>query len=146
MPVAREPHAAAEPTTAVTAAAFAQPGTPHEGRFSSWKRLRRPVPRHRTARSRGMGEVYRAEDLELSQPVALKLLPAPLTQNTLALRRLRNEVSLARRISHPNVCRVFDLAHVEDQYFLIMEYIDGEDLASVLRRMGRLYFPKIPSG
>jgi len=93
-----------------------------------------------------MGEVYRAEDLELSQPVALKLLPAPLTQNTLALRRLRNEVSLARRISHPNVCRVFDLAHVEDQYFLIMEYIDGEDLASVLRRMGRLYFPKIPSG
>ena len=84
-----------------------------------------------------MGEVYRADDLELSQAVALKLLPASLSQDALALNRLRGEVRLARQISHPNVCRVFDLAHFEDQYFLIMEYIDGEDLSRVLCRMGR---------
>ncbi len=85
----------------------------------------------------GMGEVYRADDLELGQLVALKFLPASVAQDEIALARLRNEVRLARQISHPNVCRVFDIGHLEGQYFLSMEYVDGEDLASVLRRMGR---------
>jgi serine/threonine-protein kinase len=84
-----------------------------------------------------MGEVYRADDLELGQPVALKFLPASVAQDEIALARLRNEVRLARQISHPNVCRVFDIGHLDGQYFLSMEYVDGEDLASVLRRMGR---------
>ena len=85
----------------------------------------------------GMGEVYRADDLELGQPVALKFLPASVAEDEIALARLRNEVRLARQISHPNVCRVFDIGHLDGQYFLSMEYVDGEDLASVLRRMGR---------
>jgi len=85
----------------------------------------------------GMGEVYRADDLELGQPVALKFLPASVAEDEIALTRLRNEVRLARQISHPNVCRVFDIGHLDGQYFLSMEYVDGEDLASVLRRMGR---------
>ena len=85
----------------------------------------------------GMGEVYRADDLELGQPVALKFLPASVAEDEIALARLRNEVRLARQISHPNVCRVFDIGHLDSQYFLSMEYVDGEDLASVLRRMGR---------
>ena len=85
----------------------------------------------------GMGEVYRADDLELGQLVALKFLPASVAQDELALARLRSEVRLARQISHPNICRVFDIGHLDGEHFLSMEYVDGEDLASVLRRMGR---------
>jgi len=85
----------------------------------------------------GMGEVYRADDLEVGQTVALKFLPPSVVSDEIALARLRNEVRFARQVSHPNVCRVFDLGHLEDRYFLSMEYVDGEDLSSVLRRMGR---------
>jgi serine/threonine protein kinase len=86
----------------------------------------------------GMGEVYRADDLELGQTVALKLLPRSLAGDEGALALLRNEVRVAREIAHPNVCRVYDLGEVEGQYFLSMEYVDGEDLASLLRRIGRV--------
>jgi serine/threonine protein kinase len=58
----------------------------------------------------GMGEVYRAEDLKLGQTVALKFLPKSLAHNAEALARFTREVRLARQVSHPNVCRVFDLA------------------------------------
>ncbi len=88
--------------------------------------------------SGGMGEVYRADDLELGQSVALKFLPLSLTRDTDALERLRGEVRVARQVAHPNVCRVYDIAASDFGYFLTMEYIDGEDLASVLRRVGRL--------
>ena len=84
----------------------------------------------------GMGEVYRADDLELGQPVALKFLPERVADDPVALDRLRNEVRIARQIAHPNVCRVYDIAHVDRDYYLTMEYVDGEDLASVLRRLG----------
>ena len=86
----------------------------------------------------GMGEVYRAYDLILEQDVALKFLPPSLTNNPAALDRFRNEVRLARQVSHPNVCRVYDIGEIEDAPFLTMEYVDGEDLASLLRRIGRL--------
>jgi serine/threonine-protein kinase len=86
----------------------------------------------------GMGEVYRADDLSLEQPVALKFLPPSLTHHPEAVARFRNEVRTARQVSHPNVCRVYDLSEIEGQYVLSMEYVDGEDLASLLRRIGRL--------
>jgi serine/threonine-protein kinase len=86
----------------------------------------------------GMGEVYRADDLALDQPVALKFLPRPLADDPDRLARFRKEVALARRVSHPNVCRVYDLAEVGRQPFLTMEYVDGEDLTSLLRRIGRV--------
>jgi hypothetical protein len=86
----------------------------------------------------GMGEVYRADDLTLGQPVALKFLPAQLDANPEQLARFRREVAAARRVSHPNVCRVYDIGEHEGQPFLAMEYIDGEDLSSLLRRVGRL--------
>jgi serine/threonine-protein kinase len=86
----------------------------------------------------GMGEVYRADDLALDQPVALKFLPEALALNEDALARFRNEVRIARQVSHPNVCRVYDMGEMEGQYFLSMEYVDGEDLGSLLRRIGRL--------
>ncbi|MBP1599585.1 MAG: serine/threonine protein kinase, partial [Acidobacteria bacterium] len=86
----------------------------------------------------GMGEVYRAEDLKLGQQVALKFLSGGLTRDGAALARLYREVNVARQISHPNVCRVFDIGETGAHHFLSMEYIDGEDLASLLRRIGRL--------
>jgi Protein kinase domain len=86
----------------------------------------------------GMGEVYRAEDLVLGQLVALKFLPANLRLDPDRLERFYNEVRMAREVSHSVVCRVHDVAEIDGQPFLSMEYVDGEDLASLLRRIGRL--------
>jgi serine/threonine-protein kinase len=86
----------------------------------------------------GMGEVYRADDLRLGQTVALKFLPPELAKDAKRLEYFHNEVRLARQISHPNVCRVFDIGEVDGQQFISMEYIDGEDLKSLLHRIGRL--------
>jgi len=86
----------------------------------------------------GMGEVYRADDLTLGQAVAMKFLPDDAGRDEALLERFRNEVRMARRVSHPNVCRVYDVGEVEGQTFFTMEYVDGEDLASLLRRIGRL--------
>ena len=86
----------------------------------------------------GMGEVYRADDLKIGQPVALKFLPADLELDPERLQRLLGEVRIARQVSHPNVCRVHDVGEFEGRHFITMEYVDGEDLAALLRRIGRL--------
>ncbi len=86
----------------------------------------------------GMGEVYRADDLKLGQAVALKFLPAARRERPERLERFHNEVRIARQISHPNVCRVYDVGEVDGHHYLSMEYVDGEDLACLLRRIGRL--------
>src|ERR1044072_4567321 len=86
----------------------------------------------------GMGEVYRAEDPTLGQPVALKFLPEALSTEGAALARFHREVRVARQISHRNVCRVYDIGEAEGQQFLSMEYVRGEELSSVLKRFGRL--------
>jgi serine/threonine protein kinase len=83
-----------------------------------------------------MGAVYLADDLRLNQPVALKLLPPALARDPTRLAQFHNEVSLARQISHPNVCRVYDISEIDGRLFLSMEYIDGEDLSAALRRRG----------
>jgi serine/threonine protein kinase len=86
----------------------------------------------------GMGEVYRADDLKLGQPVALKFLPGHLLGDEAALTRFHREVRVARQVSHQHVCRVYDIGEVDGQHFLSMEYIKGEELSSLLRRIGRL--------
>jgi hypothetical protein len=86
----------------------------------------------------GMGEVYRADDLTLDQPVALKFLPPSYDDDPAWLERFHNEVRLSRQVTHPNVCRVFDIGAVDGEQFISMEFVDGEDLASLLRRIGRL--------
>ena len=103
------------------------PGTLLGGRYRIVGRLGRG----------GMGEVYRADDLKLAQPVALKFLPAELDRDPSRLMQLHNEVRMARQVSHPNVCRVYDIDEVDGHTFLSMEYVDGEELASLLRRIGR---------
>ncbi|HXB74326.1 MAG TPA: serine/threonine-protein kinase [Candidatus Acidoferrales bacterium] len=86
----------------------------------------------------GMGEVYRATDLTLGQAVALKFLPETLSRDERALARFYNEVRIARQISHPNVCRVYDIGETQGLHYISMEFVDGEDLGSLLRRIGRL--------
>jgi len=82
-----------------------------------------------------MGEVWRAEDLVLGATVALKLVYSTSRD---ARERLLREVRLARQITHPAVCRVFDVGEADGQVFYSMEYVEGEDLATLLRRAGRL--------
>ncbi|MEM6796512.1 MAG: serine/threonine-protein kinase, partial [Acidobacteriota bacterium] len=82
--------------------------------------------------SGGMGQVYRADDLMLKETVALKFLRPTSSVDWL------DEVRLARQVTHPNVCRVFDAREVEGKAFISMEYVDGEDLTSLLTRIGRL--------
>ena len=86
----------------------------------------------------GMGEVYRADDLTVGQPVALKFLPPRFAKDPDRLARLRGEVRAARQVSHPNVCRVYDIFDVGGEHFISMELVQGEDLATLLRRIGRL--------
>lgn len=86
----------------------------------------------------GMGEVYRATDLTLGQAVALKFLPASAVDDEQALARFHNEVRMARQVSHPNVCRVYDIGVIDGTSYLSMEYVDGEDLGSLLLRIGRI--------
>ena len=91
----------------------------------------------------GMGQVYRAEDLKLGETVALKFLPESLANDPVWLNRFFLEVRTAREVTHPNVCRVHDVVETTDGSghplnFLTMEYVDGENLADLIRRFGRL--------
>jgi tetratricopeptide (TPR) repeat protein/tRNA A-37 threonylcarbamoyl transferase component Bud32 len=90
----------------------------------------------------GMGEVYEAEDLELGTRIALKTLRAGTLSDERAVERLKRELLLARRITHPNVCRLFDVGQHQSEdhpvVFLTMELLEGETLAAVIRRRGRL--------
>ena len=91
----------------------------------------------------GMGEVYRATDLTLGQSVALKFLPEEASKNQRLLERFHGEVRVARLVSHPNVCRVYDIGEANAELYLSMEFVDGEDLAGLLKRRGRV--PPPPS-
>lgn len=89
-----------------------------------------------------MGEVYRADDMTLGAPVALKFVSPSQSNARQEVSRLRHEVLLARQVAHPNVCRVFDIHQTDGHTFISMEYVDGEDLRSLLRRIGRLPYDK----
>lgn len=90
----------------------------------------------------GMGEVYAALDIELEEQVAVKVLHADLLGDSVATLRFRRELQLARKVTHPNVCRLFDLGRhstpTGDVFFLTMELVEGETLATYLQRVGRL--------
>ncbi len=92
----------------------------------------------------GMGEVYRADDIKLGQPVALKFLSRRLAHDPRSLARLYGEVRMARQVAHANVCRVYDVAEFDGQTLISMEYVDGEDLTTLLKRIGR--FPQDKAG
>jgi serine/threonine protein kinase/Tfp pilus assembly protein PilF len=84
----------------------------------------------------GMGKVYKVVDREVNEKIALKLLKPEIAGDEKFLERFRDELKLARQISHRNVCRMFDLNKNEGIYYITMEYVPGEDLKSMLRMMG----------
>ncbi|MDA8017231.1 MAG: serine/threonine protein kinase [Thermoanaerobaculia bacterium] len=92
----------------------------------------------------GMGEVYAALDAELGQPVALKAVRPEVAQHSQTLRRFRREINLSRKVTHRNVCRIYDVGthHSEEQAlsirYLTMELLEGSTLTRYLRKRGRL--------
>ena len=86
----------------------------------------------------GMGAVYQAHDRELDRQVAIKVILSDMAANPEILRRFKQELILARQITHKNVIRIFDLGQADGIKFITMEYIEGDNLQSVLRRKKKL--------
>jgi serine/threonine protein kinase len=86
----------------------------------------------------GMGAVYRVEDTNIGQDIALKLIKSDIASDKKTIGRFRHELKTTRMISHRNVCRMFDLAETEGTYYITMEYVSGEDLKGLIRRVRRL--------
>lgn len=86
----------------------------------------------------GMGHVYKARDMELSEKVALKLINPKIAADKKTIERFRNELKLARKIRHRNVCQMYDLNKDNEKYYITMEYVPGEDLKSFIRRSREL--------
>jgi serine/threonine protein kinase len=104
------------------------PGSTFAGRYQIIKELGQG----------GMGKVYRALDMEVKEDVALKLIRSEIARDESAIERFRNELKVARKVSHRNVCRMHDLGTAEEGYYITMEYVEGEDLKSHLKRAGKL--------
>jgi serine/threonine-protein kinase len=85
-----------------------------------------------------MGRVYKVFDTKIKEKVALKLIKPEIASDRETIERFSNELRLSRRISHRNVCRMFDLGEAEGDHFITMEYVSGEDLKSFLHRVGQL--------
>jgi TolB-like protein/tetratricopeptide (TPR) repeat protein len=102
------------------------PGNEFAGRYTIFDELGRG----------GMGRVYKALDKEISETIALKVLVPEFSLDERMIERFRNELKLARRIAHKNVCRIFDLGNCEGTYFITMEYVSGDTLKNIVRMMG----------
>jgi len=86
----------------------------------------------------GMGKVYRVEDTKIREEIALKLIKPEISMDQKTIERFRNELKTARKISHRHVCRMFDMGEEKGLHYITMEYVDGEDLKNLIRRVGRL--------
>jgi TolB-like protein/Flp pilus assembly protein TadD/tRNA A-37 threonylcarbamoyl transferase component Bud32 len=86
----------------------------------------------------GMGRVYKAHDIKINEKIALKLIKPEIAEDKKTIERFSNELKLARRIRHKNVCGMFDLGEEKGTHYITMEFIPGEDLKSLIRRIGQL--------
>jgi tetratricopeptide (TPR) repeat protein/predicted Ser/Thr protein kinase len=91
----------------------------------------------------GMGAVYHVQDRQLDREVALKLIRADIAENATVLERFKREIQLSSKVTHKNVLRVYDLGESDGVQYLTMHYIEGEDLASLMKREKRLSTPRI---
>jgi Tol biopolymer transport system component/tRNA A-37 threonylcarbamoyl transferase component Bud32 len=86
----------------------------------------------------GMGRVYKVNDKDIKEKIALKLLKPEIASDEKTIERFRNEIKLARKIAHKNVGRMFDLGREEGTYYITMEYVPGQDLKGLIRQTGKL--------
>ncbi len=86
----------------------------------------------------GMGKVYKAQDTDLKEKVAIKLLRPEIASDKKTIERFRNELKFARKIRHKNVCQMYDLNKEKGLHYITMEYVSGEDLKRFIRRAGQL--------
>ena len=86
----------------------------------------------------GMGTVYKARDTVLNVPVALKTINRRITDSERVVERLKREVILARKVAHPNVCRIYDIGQERGQHYVTMEFLEGKTLAEILEEQGAL--------
>jgi serine/threonine protein kinase len=86
----------------------------------------------------GMGTVYKVYDQKVKEKIAIKLIKPAVAFDPSILERFNNEVKIARRIVHKNVCRMYDLSESEGAHFITMEHVPGEDLSSLIKRIGQL--------
>lgn len=89
----------------------------------------------------GMGKVYKVLDKEVNAKIALKLIKPEIAADKKTIERFRNELKTARDISHRNICRMYDLNKEEGSYYITMEYVEGQDLKSLVRQTGQLAIP-----
>jgi len=90
----------------------------------------------------GMGRVYRVEDIKTKEEIALKLIKPEFATDKKTIERFRNELTSARKITHKNVCRMYDLGEEKGLHFITMEYISGQDLKGLIRQTGQLTLGK----
>ncbi len=83
----------------------------------------------------GMGSVYRVEDIKAREEIAVKFIKPEIAANKKTIERFRKELTTARKIAHRNVCKMFDLGEYMGTYFITMEYVPGEDLRSLIKRV-----------
>jgi len=86
----------------------------------------------------GMGVVYKVFDKKIKEEVALKILKSEIASDEKTIERFSNELKLARKIRHENVCQMYDINEEEGTHYITMEYVPGEDLKSFIRRVGQL--------
>jgi len=86
----------------------------------------------------GMGKVYRVEDKKIKEEVALKLIKPEIASDKKTIERFSNELKMARKIRHKNVCGMYDLDEEKGTHYITMEYVPGEDLKGMIRMMGQL--------
>jgi len=86
----------------------------------------------------GMGKVFRVVDKTINEEMALKLINPAIASDEKTVERFKNELKFARKITHKNVCRMFDINESEGTLYITMEYVPGEDLKSMIRMMGQL--------
>jgi serine/threonine-protein kinase len=86
----------------------------------------------------GMGRVYRVEDKKIKEEVALKLIKPEIASDKKTIERFSNELKMARKIAHKNVCKMYDLGEEKGTHFITMEYVPGQDLSGLIRQTGQL--------
>ena len=90
----------------------------------------------------GMGKVYKAFDRDVNENIALKIIRPEIASNSEIITRFQNELKMARKIAHRNVCKMYDLGKDGEIKFISMEYVPGEDLKTTIKRMGPLTIGK----